>query len=155
MMNVKQMVTDMRNESAKIYRMMDYKKDQLSQLTIRLTGLQREVQELTDQYDGLKMAIDALELAYAEKSPAPADEPAPEPVAEAQTPPAEKRKFSRTPKKIGKFDPKGKKLGEYSSINQAAKAMGWTNNAVRKYIESTGKDKQIRLRGYYLEFLAA
>ena len=62
---------------------------------------------------------------------------------------------SRKPRKIGKFDPNGKKIGEWASINKASKDFGWSNAAMTKYIASTSKEKQIQLRGYYLGYLAA
>jgi uroporphyrinogen decarboxylase len=61
----------------------------------------------------------------------------------------------RKAKKVGKFDPMGVKIGEYSSVNQCAKDFGWNNGSMKKYIETNSKDKQIRLRGYYLEYLVA
>ena len=149
-MGISMMVSQLKQEVAPIDQSLTDKKVELNRLKLTIGALEMEIKRLNDKSTALHMAIDALDLV--------SDEPPAE--KKVSTPPAEKSSthhtsYSRKPKRIGKFDPKGQKIGEYASLNQCASAFGWTNCSMKKYIENTGKEKQIRLRGYYLEYLAA
>ena len=58
----------------------------------------------------------------------------------------------RKAKKVVQTGPSGKVITVYSSINQCAKALGWTNVGTRKYIESNSPEKQMKLKGFVLKF---
>ena len=131
-------------------KLLAYEKEE-TKIRERLAVIQNERRPISDRYDALKMNIESLELLASLESPRP--EPVPTPATE-EKPVAVKLGHSRMPKKIGKYDPKGKKLAEFPSINKAASAFGWSNSSMRKYIDCTSKEKQIRLRGFYLEFVA-
>lgn len=120
-----------------------------SKIRERLAQIESELQPMVDRYEALKMNIESLELLASMDTPSRSNEP----VAEKK-PKVAKFHHSRMPKKIGKFDPRGKKIGEFPSINKAASAFGWSNTSMRKYIDTTSKEKQIRLRGFYLSFVA-
>ena len=147
-MEISLMVSQLKAESDSILSVLNEKKERADTFRAQLEVLDLEIRGLQDRYDAVHMAYEALETVTdvpAEKSaPVAEPEPVPEPV-----------KYSRRPKKIGQFDAKGKKIAEFVSINQAAKAFGWNNTSMSKYIQNVGKDKQIRLRGFYLEFIAA
>ena len=159
-MEISVMITELKNESVSIARTLRVRQDEANTLRDRLHTLDAEIQSMTDRYDALKMAIDSLELvhpvpAFVAKTETP--DPAP---ATVTVPVVSEKKVgnghhSRVGIRIGKYDPKGKKIGEYCSINRAAKLYGWSNAAMKKYIKETTKEKQIKLRGYYLEFIAA
>ena len=149
-MAISSMITELRNESVSIANLLRPKQEEATKIRERLTVLDAEIHSLSDQFDAIRMAIDALELVCVNAS----REPAPEPVAEPELPRTVDRHHSRVPKKIGKYDPKGRKIGEFPSVNQAAQQHGWSNHAMKKYIEETPRDKQIRIRGYYLDYVA-
>lgn len=151
-MEISSMVEEIKKELLTASRMLEHKKDDQAQIHKRLASLEKEILWLTDRVEGLKMAADALELVETSKE---GDKQPEKPVAEAARPVVHNIHHSRLPKRIGKFDPKGKKIAEYASINKAAKEFGWNNASLAKYIENVSKDKQIRLRGYYLQFIAA
>ena len=154
-MNVSSFISQIKPELDSIQKQIEANNTEMNRLRLSLGALEMETQRLTDTHDALRMALDALELVPADNSaatkPAPSTVFVEKPAANAES----AKSHSRKPKKIGKYDPKGVKIGEYSSLNKCAKDFGWSNSSMSKYIENTGKDKQIRLRGYYLEFIAA
>lgn len=134
-------------------RILAYEKEE-SKIRERLGQIEAERRPMSDRYDALKMNIESLELLASLDTPAVRQkEHVPESVPEAKQKPV-RVAHSRLPMKIGKYDPKGKKLAEFPSINKAASAFGWSNSSMRKYIDCTSKEKQIRLRGFYLAFVA-
>lgn len=152
-MELSLMVTELKNQMISIASDLKFKEEAAEKHRKLLVQLESEIAPLRDKYDALKMAVDALGLVPDTERPAVV-EPCPV-VPDPATKTISNLHHSRKPKRIGKFDPKGKKIGEYASITQAAKELGWNNTSMAKYVEGVSKDKQIRLRGYYLEFLAA
>lgn len=150
-MDISLMVSQLKNEIAPLEKSIADKKQEIKTLRLRIGALEMEMQKETDTYDAMKMALDALELIPGNNVP----EVKPEPVWQAKPLSVEVKTNIRKAKKVGKFDPTGVKIGEYSSVNQCAKDFGWNNGSMKKYIETNSKDKQIRLRGYYLEYLVA
>jgi len=155
-MEISAMVNELKNELVSVTRDLKTKEETADKYRKLLAQVESEITPLRDQFDALKMALDALELV------SPSAQSVRQGVADivldavgCSKPEIRNIHHSRMPKKIGKFNPKGKKIGEYASINKCAKEFGWSNSSMAKYIESTGRDKQIRLRGYYLEFIAA
>lgn len=151
-MEISAMIAQLKDEAVSIGQTLRVKETEANTLRDRIHQLDAEIQSMTDRYDALRMAIDSLELVTPQTGETHVAIPAPSAPTEKK---AVARTHSRLPKKIGKFNPKGQKIGEFASINKAAKEFGWTNASMAKYIEKTGKEKQIRLRGYYLEFIAA
>ena len=150
-MDISLMVSQLKNEIAPLEKSISDKKQEIKNLRLRIGALEMEMQKDADTYEAMKMALDALEMIPGDRMP----EVKPEPVLVAKPLRVEIKTNIRKAKKVGKFDPQGVKIGEYSSVNQCAKDFGWNNSSMKKYIENTGKDKQIRLRGYYLEYIAA
>lgn len=158
-MDISLMVSQLKNEIAPLEKSIADKKQEIKTLRLRIGALEMEMQKETDTYDAMKMALDALELIPGNHVPVIKQDPVPEaksePVWQAKPLSVEVKTNIRKAKKVGKFDPQGVKIGEYSSVNQCAKDFGWNNGSMKKYIETNSKDKQIRLRGYYLEYLVA
>ena len=152
-MEISVMITELKNESVSIARILRVKQNESTELHEKIRKLDAEIQTMTDRYDALKMAIDSLELAKtAESKPAPVvtvPEPAENPASDPGPAP---RKVRGATKRVVRKDSKDRVLGEFRSVAQAAKSFGWTDTSMRKYIENTSKDKQIRLRGYYLAY---
>lgn len=151
-MEISVMVSTLKTEINSIEKELPEKKTEANALRLKLGAVESEIQKLTDKHEALRMALDALELVR--DVPAQVPSPAPTQVAVKKVE-VKNIHHSRKARKIGKFDPHGKKIGEFTSITKAAKEFGWNNTSMTKYIENTGKDKQIRLRGYYLQFIAA
>lgn len=160
-MEISTMVSQLKTEEESISRTLETKNAEANALRFQLGILEAEIRKLKDRYDAMKNASEYLELVKDDGDPVVVDErPIPEFIKRRQMEdkPAVNvvaKTHSRKAKRIGKFDPNGKKIAEYSSINKAAKEFGWNNVAMSEYIKNTAKEKQIRLRGYYLEFLAA
>ena len=151
-MEISAMVTDLKNKGIAISRDLRVKEDEANKLRDRLKILDAEIQELADSFDAMKMAIDALELMRPSSPPAfMAENPDPEPPKKEIA----NIHHSRKPRKIGKYDPKGKKIGEFASINKAARTFGWSTSSMTNYIENTPRDNQVKIRGYYLDFIVA
>jgi hypothetical protein len=150
-MDISLMVSQLKNEIAPLEKSIADKKQEIKTLRLRIGALEMEMQKETDTYEAMKMALDALEMIPGDRIQT---EVKPEPVLVAKPLHVEIYTNTRKAKKVGKFDPQGVKIGEYSSVNQCAKDFGWGNGSMKKYIETNSKDKQIRLRGYYLEYLA-
>ena len=154
-MEISVILAEFKAEANELYKKIRAYEEEEEKIRERIAFIQKERRPMSDRYDALKMNIESLELlASLDTSVAiPDQEQKSVPVTEKKQKVA-KVSFSRMPKKIGKYDPKGKKLGEFPSINKAASAFGWSNSSMRKYIDCTSKEKQIRLRGFYLEFVA-
>lgn len=160
-MEISVMVEQLKSEKTSLGQTLSERNTEMNQLRFRIGVLEKEIQALKDKHDAISMAIESLELVNDSKNPVEISErPVPEFIRlknSKDTPVAEKKpkQHSRKARRIGKFDAKGVKIGEYSSITKAAKDFGWNNVSITKYIENNSKEKQIRLRGYYLEFLVA
>ena len=151
-MDISLMISQLKNEISPLEKSIEDKKQEIKSLRLRIGALEMQMQKDTDAYEAMKMALDALEMITVDRMP---QEVKPEPVLVAKPLRVEVHTNIRKAKKVGKFDPHGVKIGEYSSVNQCAKDFGWNNGSMKKYIETNSKDKQIRLRGYYLEYLTA
>ena len=164
-MELSLMVAQLKAEESSIAKTLKERNEEANAVRFRLGVLEAEINKLNDKHAAIKMAVESLELVKDDSNPVITEEPAERPVPEfirlkqeaekaKDTVPAEKS-HSRKPRKIGKYDPNGKKIGEYPSITQAAKAFGWGNVPMAKYVENESKEKQIKLRGFYLKFIAA
>ena len=153
-MELSVMVAQLKEESESITKVLTDKTRMANSLRKQLAQIETEIKSLTDRHDAIRMAVDSLELISDGKS-GEKEAVVPEQTKVQINEPVKARMHSRKPKKIGKFTPNGTKIGEFSSINKAAKAFGWNNTSMSKYIENTSKEKQIRIRGFYLQFLAA
>jgi hypothetical protein len=154
-MEISAMINELKNESVSVVRSLRAKENEANAIRDRLHVLETEIQTMSDRYDALKMSVDSLELLQSTgtprpvaETPAPVATPIPLPVIKEQ----KKTRGPRAAKRVVKKDAKDKVIGEYSSINKAAKAFGWTHPSMQKYIECTSKEKQIRLRGFSLEY---
>ena len=164
-MEISLMVSQLKAEENSVAKILKEKNEEANAIRFRLGVLDAEIRKLNDKHDAIKMAIESLELVKDDSNPVITEKPENRPVPEfirlkqeaekAKTEVKTGKSHNRRPKRVGKYDPNGKKIGEWSSINMAAKDFGWCNGSMKKYIENTGKDKQIRLRGYYLEYIAA
>lgn len=154
-MEISVILAEFKAEANELYKKIRAYEEEEEKIRERIAFIKKECRPMSDRYDALKMNIESLELLASLDAPSvkKEDTPTPEPDSEEKQKVA-RVSFSRMPKKIGKYDPKGKKLGEFPSINKAASAFGWSNSSMRKYIDCTSKEKQIRLRGFYLEFVA-
>lgn len=164
-MELSLMVAQLKEEEASIAKTLKERNEEVNAVRFRLGVLEAEINKLNDKHAAIKMAVESLELVKDDSNPVITEEPAERPVPDfirlkqeaekaKDTVPAEKS-HSRKPRKIGKYAPNGKKIGEYPSITQAAKAFGWGNVPMAKYVENESKEKQIKLRGFYLKFIAA
>ena len=148
---VAQLKSDAKSLSDTIAKELEAKKIEANTLRLQLGVVEEEIRKLSDYHEAIHMTSDSLALVGEDTvRNLPAKDV---PVARNDDP--HNIHHSRKPKKIGKFDANGVKIGEYPSINQAAKALGWGHVSMAKYLNTVDKDKQIRLRGYYLEFIAA
>lgn len=149
---VAQLKSDAKSLSDTIAKELEEKKVEANTLRLQLGVVEEEIRKLSDYHEAVRMTSDSLALVgddAVQKLPEKKDVP----VARADDP--HNIHHSRKPKKIGKFDPKGVKIGEYPSINQAAKDLGWGHVSMAKYLATVDREKQIRLRGFYLEYIAA
>lgn len=124
--------------------------EEAARLKSRLAEIEQSMRPIADRREALRMSIESLELLASLDAPtvqAKAELPAP--VVTQKPRPV----YSRMPKRVGKFDKNGNKIAEYKSINQCAMVFGWNHTAMQKYIQCTSKEKQIRLRGYYLSLI--
>lgn len=161
-MEISAMVTELKNKAVNLANILQTKETEANSLRDRLHAIEEEIKPLADEFDAVKMAIDALSLVPSASVPvfvaekqmleAKIDVPFEECKNENV---AARKNWSRQCKKIGKYNPKGKKIGEFPSINNAAKMFGWSNIAMKKYVEGTTHEKQIKLRGYYLDYISA
>lgn len=142
-MMMAQLKSDAKSLSDEINKELETKQLEVNSLRLQLGALEQEIKQLTDYREALHMTADSLGLVSNEQ-PAPEQKPEPKNI-----------HHSRKPKKIGKYDPNGKKICEYHSINDAAKSLGWGYAPLVKYIKKVSKDSQIKLRGFYLEYIAA
>ena len=153
-MELSRMVVELKSEAEAIAKDIESKKSTEKSLRLQLGALEIDIKNQNDRYEAIRMAIDSLELINDGKSQMK-DMKIAEKTSVCSVNCKTHTAHSRKPKKIGKFDSNGSKLCEYASINQAAKVFGWNNTSMTKYIESTSKEKQIRIRGYYLQFITA
>lgn len=124
--------------------------EEAARLKSRLAEIEQSMRPMADRREALRMSIESLELLASLDAPAAQAKTQPlDPVVTPKPSPA----FSRKPKRVGKFDKNGNKIAEYKSINQCAMVFGWNHTAMQKYIQCTSKEKQIRLRGYYLSLI--
>ena len=121
----------------------------ITELKKEAADLDERIRTLIDRKDAVKMAIESLELL--QSTDAPSDT-----ALEAKQVDRPVRSVGRPgkPKRVVQKDDKGIVLHEYRSVSQAAKAFGWTYAAMNKYLASTSKEKQLKLRGYYLAYAA-
>ena len=128
----------------------------VADLRERLTTSESILAQNRDDLAAIRMSIESLEMVGGKREPAPAPAiPVIKTVMEKMpSVPKPKPENTRRAKKVGKFNPKGEKLGEWGSINKCAKEIGWTNTGVSKFIQTVSLEKQIKLRGYYLKYIA-
>lgn len=146
-MEISLMVAQMRTQAESIKKDLDEKTIKERSLQLQLGALGTEIKSLTEEYNAICAAIGNLSKVCKEETP----------VGGVHAIKVEKKTIghSTKPRPVGKFDPNGNKIGEFRSVSQAAKEFGWGNVPMTKYIENESKEKQIRLRGFYLEFIAA
>ena len=158
-MEISVMISELKTEAIALGRTLRTKEDEANLLRDRLHRLEDEIHTATDRYDAVKMAIDALELitpasngvkSVTVQAPIVRDI-VPETNADANVEPKKKGR-PRIARRIVKRDAKGNVIGEFSSINMAAKSFGWSHPSMQKYIECTSREKQVRLRGFSLEY---
>lgn len=154
-MEISLMVADLKTQIIAAARELKEKESLANSYREKIKKLEAEIDPLKDRFDAMKMAVESLEL-ISPKATVQETIASPEPqyVVQLTADHPIVKSNNRKPMRIEKFDPKGKKISEYRSINELAKDMGWSNTSLKKYIESTSKEKQIRLRGYYLAFAA-
>lgn len=132
----------------------------INELKAEQVSLEKMIRTLNDRHEAIKMSIESLELlastrhvvvdivpgdiATTSVASAPCDD----------VPVASREKRPGHPKRLVQKDPRGVVIREYRSVNAAAKAFGWTYNAMVKYLETTSKDRQIAIRGSYLTYAA-
>lgn len=149
---VAQLKSDAKSLADTISKELEAKKIEANTLRLQLGVIEEEIRKLSDYHEAVHMTHDSLALVgddVAPRMPVKKDIP----VSRVDDP--HNIHHSRKAKKIGKFDPNGVKICEYPSINQAAKVLGWGRASTAKYLTTVDKDKQIRLRGFYLEYIAA
>lgn len=147
-MEISLMVSQLRNEAKLIEDELAEKDRKLNALQLAAGALELEIRQAEKKRDAILEAMNRLKGVCPEPVPVGG-------VHAVCKKPSEPKVHDTTPKKIGKFDAKGVKIGEFRSINQAAHTLGWTTTATKKYLASADREKQIRLRGYYLEFIPA
>ncbi len=133
----------------------------VADLRERLTSSESVLAQNRDDLAAIRMSIESLEMVGGKrepeavrKAPAPAIPIVKTVMEKMPSAPKPKPENTRRAKKVGKFNPKGEKLGEWGSINKCAKEIGWTNTGVSKFIQTVSPEKQIKLRGYYLKYIA-
>jgi len=146
-MGISMMMAQMKTEAEAMKKELDEKAAREKSLQLQLGAISAEIKTLTEKYNAVRDAIARLGKVCEDEIPVGG--------AHAIKVENKAKGHSTKPRRIGKFDPNGVKIGEYPSITQAAKAFGWSNLPMTKYIENESKEKQIRLRGFYLEFIAA
>ena len=119
----------------------------IANLKAEATSLDERIRALTDRKEAVKMAIESLELLQSTDDPIAVVEEE-----KATEKPVRKTRNPGKPKRVVQKDEKGTVLREYRSVNQAAKSFGWTYAAMTKYLNTTSREKQIKLRGYYLAY---
>ena len=157
-MEISVMISELKTEAITLGKTLRTKETEANNLRDRLHHLEEEIQTATDRYDAVRMAIDALELIVPTSNAMKPDIPShtasaivPESDAVADAEPKKKGR-PRIAKRVIKRDAKGVVIGEFSSINMAAKSFGWSHPSMQKYIECTSREKQVRLRGFSLEY---
>ena len=133
--------SDANGLAGEVAKQLDEKQLEAKRLRLQLGAIEEEIRKLTEYSGAIRKITESCGLLGDDAPETPVSK---HPVG-----------HSRRPRRIGKYDPDGKKIGEYPSINQAAKALGWGHVAMAKYLNTVEKDKQIRLRGFYLEYIAA
>ena len=146
-MEISMMVAQLKSKAETVEAELNEKKKREKSLRLELGALEQEIKSMSDEHSALIGAIDKLKPVCKEVSPVGG--------IHAIKVPAKEKYHNTRPMPIGKFDVNGNKIGEYRSVSQAAKEFGWANTPMKKYILSESKEKQIRIRGFYLEFLAA
>lgn len=146
-MEISMMVAQMKTEAEAMKKELDEKTMRERSLQLQLGAISTEIRVLTEKYNAVRDALDRLGKVCVDDVP----------VGGVHAIKIEKKVkgHSTKPRRVGKFDPQGNKIGEFRSVCQAAKEFGWGNMPMTKYIENESKEKQIRLRGFYLEFIAA
>lgn len=115
----------------------------IRELQKSLDAATAELRQRTDELTAFRMALESLEIL----------EQPPKEIPKIQTVMTPQHvKLSRGPKRIVKISAVGKQIGEYRSISQCAKDLGWTNPGVRKFIENISSDKQLRMKGFILRY---
>ncbi len=146
-MEISMMVAQLKTEAKTIEDKLDSKRKEETALRLSLAGVEQEIKDLNTKRDAVNAAINNLRSVCPKTQEIGG--------AYAIRPAAKHKSHSTKPRMIGKFDADGNKIGEFRSISEAAKTFGWGNTPMRKYIESENREKQIRLRGFYLAFIAA
>lgn len=146
-MDISLMVAQMRTEAESMKKELEEKTNKEKSLQFQLCAIGTEIKALTEKYNAICAALGNLCKVCKEETPVGG--------VHAIKVPEKHKSHSTKRRKIGKFDANGVKIGEYPSITQAAKAFGWGNVPMTKYVENESKEKQIRLRGFYLQFIAA
>lgn len=139
------MVSQLKNEAEVVMNEIKEKKAKQKSLQLQIAALDQEIQKISGKYDAINNAIDQLGGVCSECAPVGG--------IHAIRKPEKPKGHSRKPRRIGKFDANGVKIGEYPSICQAAKVFGWGTVPLTRYIEGESREKQIKLRGFYLEFI--
>lgn len=112
-----------------------------SDLRERLATVEAKIATGNDHLTALRMAVESLEMLER-----PRQSPEPAPVKKIQP------RGPKAAKQIVRLNPAGEEVGVYRSINQCAKALGWSAPGVRKFIEVISPEKQVRMKGFRLEF---
>lgn len=146
-MEISMMMAQMKTEAEAMKKELDEKTARERSLQLQLGAISAEIKTLTEKYDAVRDALARLGKVCEDEIP----------VGGAHAIKVEKKVkgHSTKPRRVGKFDPQGNKIGEFRSVLQAAKEFGWGNVPMTKYIENESREKQIKLRGFYLEFIAA
>ena len=146
-MEISMMMAQMKTEAEAMKKELDEKTMRERSLRLQLGVISTEIKALTEKYNAVRDALARLGKVCEDETP----------VGGAHAIKVEKKVkgHSTKPRRVGKFDPQGNKIGEFRSVLQVAKEFGWGNVPMTKYIENESREKQIKLRGFYLEFIAA
>jgi len=145
-MEITAIITDLNQKISDNSKNIPALEQKVAELRTALAKSEAELQKRTDELTAFRMALESLEML----GQPPVEIPK---VQTVMTPaPVQHVKLSRGPKRIVKISAVGKQIGEYRSINQCAKDLGWTAPGVRKFIENIGSDKQLRMKGFILRY---
>lgn len=153
-MDIKTIIADLKMKEKTLAGETARLEDIVKNLRAQLSASETTLGQHKDDLAAIKMSIESLEMVGSGRIETPRSQ---EPVfvtAKEEQPHKPPVINTRRAKKIGKFNVKGEKIGEWASINKCAHDIGWTNTGVSKYIETVSPEKQIKLRGYYMKYVA-
>lgn len=149
-MDIKTIIVDLKMKEKALAGETARLEDVVKNLRAQLSASETTLGQHKDDLAAIKMSIESLEMVGSGRI-----EPEPVFVATKEEKPHKPPVINtRRAKKIGKFNVKGEKIGEWASINKCAHDIGWTNTGVSKYIQTVSPEKQIKLRGYYMKYVA-